>query len=125
MSEEQISNIIERVSRQFDMDGVPYTRNQLRDCIAGYARLLDETGIDDYGRELAAAIFSQLMKQAFDADNPWDWVATELRFEAQAEAMGDRVQAASNYLRYRVTITDQDLDLYNDRVNRFAESSAN
>ena len=91
---------------------------QLRDCTAGCARLLEQTGTTVYGRERATSIFAQLMEQAADAIAPWDWVATELRFEAQVLSVGDRVQAATNYLRYRSTITDQDLDVYNDRVGR-------
>lgn len=123
MTDEQISRIIDRVARQFDRQGVVYTHDQLSACIAAYARLLDETGTSDYGKELAASIFARIMELAVGVDNPWDWVATELRFEAQAEAMGDRVQAATNYLRYLTAISDHDLDRYNDRISRFNKAT--
>ncbi|AUD02111.1 hypothetical protein [Spirosoma pollinicola] len=64
------------------------------------------------------AIFSAILDQANELGYSSEWVEVELKFEAQAEAVGDRAK----WLRLDVAAreaSDESLDLYNLRVSRF------
>lgn len=116
MTREQISDTLAWLTQQVDLEAMPYTHDQLRDCLSAYGRLLGQTGQSDYGNALARVIFEELVAGMEQQPTPWEWLATELRFEARV--LGNRVEAATTYLRHRSRVTDQDLDLYNERIHR-------
>lgn len=64
------------------------------------------------------AIFLGVIQQASALSKSSEWVREELKFEAQAEVIGDR----GKWLRVEVAAQDANdaaLDLYNERLTRF------
>ena len=116
MSSEQISDIIQSTAEEQEANGVPFTNRQLHDCTAAFVRLQDLT----HDPVMTLAIFDELVARSLTSEDAWDWVAAELRFEAHVAALGNRTEAALSCLRYRHHLSDELLDCYNERIQRFA-----
>lgn len=63
-------------------------------------------------------IFSAVLDQAKTLGYSSEWVEAELKFEAQAEAVGDRAKWLHLGVAAR-DASDEALDLYNIRMDRF------
>ena len=65
--------------------------------------------------QISAAVIDQAQRLGYSSE----WVRAELRFEAQAVAVGDRVQWLLTDLTSKGGDNDS-LDLFNERLNRFS-----
>ena len=66
-----------------------------------------------------AYIFAGVINQASALGKTSAWVEGELRFEAQAAAVGNRRELLRSELHRLETLDDAALDLYNERLTRF------
>lgn len=90
------------------------TRQQFDACEAAWNRLVEESW-----DEQAFAILKGLFPHAQTHENRWDWLTAELYFEAYAFALDNRAQAALHYLQFSLNVTNETLDQYNQRLQRF------
>lgn len=69
-------------------------------------------------------IFMAVLNQAIELGKTYSWVERELLFEVIATTFeGNRNDALGYDLRQAPTINDQQLDLYNERLNRFSSTN--
>jgi hypothetical protein len=66
-----------------------------------------------------ADIFTGIINQASALGKTSEWVESELRFETQAVAFGNRSELLLSELDLLETVDDASLDLYNERLTRF------
>ncbi|GAB2563157.1 hypothetical protein GCM10027190_10990 [Spirosoma areae] len=64
-------------------------------------------------------IFKAILQQASQLAKSSEWVEQELRFEALAEFIEDRVETLLLDLTHGGVVDDAALDLYNERASRF------
>jgi hypothetical protein len=73
--------------------------------------------------ERTKAISMGVIRQASQLGKSSGWLLDELKFEAQAERLGDRIE----WLRTEVAAqqaSDESLDLYNERLKRFTATTS-
>jgi hypothetical protein len=116
MAYQRVRALLEQLAEYCTQHGIAYRLQQLYDCLATYDRLLAAT----HSQQKSLAIVETLIDQAKTKGNTFAWLDTELRFETYAAAMGSRVQAAKTDLERQTNPDDAALDIYNERVNRFA-----
>ena len=109
----KIGQIVAHLARECQTAGIPYTRDQLQECVMTLTQLWTKVG-----EEQALVVFDQLVKESIGRVYPWGWIGTELRFELLAHLVGSRRKAALNMLQQQDG-SNASLDTYNERVNRF------
>lgn len=69
-------------------------------------------------------IFMAVLNQAIELNKTYSWIECELLFEIKATSFGENRNEALTYeLKQASTINDQELDLYNERLNRFTPNN--
>ncbi|MVM28396.1 hypothetical protein GO755_00015 [Spirosoma sp. HMF4905] len=85
-----------------------------RDYVRTIDYLFDTTG----NQQRTIAIFTAVINQAKNLGKSGEWVNKELIFEAGGEFADSRLDLLRMNLQHG-PLTDDVLDLYNERVNRF------
>lgn len=115
MEADQAKQLIRQLAYDWVRVELPTHRLTYTDYINTLAGL--NTITDDPDR--TTAIFTAVLDQAQRLGYSSEWVQSELKFEAQAEAVGDRAAWLLAVVE-NSGATDKALDQYNERVNRFS-----
>jgi hypothetical protein len=114
MDSEETNRMIRQLAYEWVNVELPTQRLTYTDYICTITGLNYITDNPDRTIEIVSAIIQQAKLLGYFSE----WVQAEIKFEAQAEATGDR----ANWLQVEVAAqdgSDYSLDLYNERLTRF------
>jgi hypothetical protein len=117
MESDTINSDIRRLAMDWLRGQLPSRTLTYADYLSTIVGLNLVTGDSVRTSQIMTAVIDQAKRHGYSSD----WVQTEVRFEAQAEAIGNRGSWLVLQLR-NSTGKDQDLDLYNLRASRFTQN---
>ncbi|RCR67003.1 hypothetical protein [Larkinella punicea] len=88
-------------------------------CFTRYAFILSRLWIKVGDLDLAASIFMAVVNQANKLDKSFDWINNELGFELVAAEQKGRRGALLQQRLWEDAGSDEALDLFNERLERF------
>jgi len=118
MEFQRVRAILEQTAIYCTNRRIPYTHQQIFDCVIAYDWLVTAA----HSERSPLLIFETLMEETMHKDNLWEWLSTELRFEAYAADIGNRNTAALSDLESYGDLNDAALDIYNERIRRFTNN---
>ncbi len=112
INQEEAKRIIEQLAFENPVDSE-------HKCFIRYAFILSRLWIKVGDFDLAASIFKAIVNQANKLDKSFDWINNELGFElVAAEHKGGRGSLLQQRL-WEDAGSDEALDLFNERLERF------
>ena len=118
-SSEEAREFVHQLAFNWSQANLHSDRIAYVDFIRAINRLLTATGT----AKETAYIFTGVINQASALSKTSEWVEGELRFEAQAAAVGNRPELLLSDLARLGPVDDASLDLYNERLHRFNQPS--
>ncbi len=116
ISLEEAKQIVHKLAFSWSQADLPSEHMAYVDFIRAINGLLTATRT----AKATAYIFAGVINQASALGKTSEWVEGELRFEAQAAAVGNRPERLRFELGRLGPVDDASLDLYNERLNRFS-----
>jgi len=115
MSFQRVRELLELTAQYCAERGNPCSQQQLHRFVLDYDNLLEATR----SHPQALFIFEVLLNEARQKTSLLAWLSGELRFELYALYDGNRSQSARSILNRLSEVSDEALDLYNERMARF------
>ena len=115
MDSQRVGRVIKSLAHEWNKAQLPTEHVDYADYISALSGLYAVT--DDLGK--TAVVFRGVLRQATQLGRSSQWVARELRFEADALATSDRQKLMFYYVHNEGKGSDASLDLYHQRLNRF------